>query len=106
LGHDEFVVLQESRSLDRDRAHRHRPLQRLPVQRLPGQRALARQDGLFRFSQARGEAGEVKKVLIQGKSVSGKLADGNSFRTFTADYPDLIKALKDKASGSPWSRGQ
>src|SRR2546427_7153310 len=42
------------------------------------------------------EAGEVKEVLIRGKSVSGRLADGNSFRTFTADYPDLIKALKDK----------
>ncbi|HYR40794.1 MAG TPA: ATP-dependent metallopeptidase FtsH/Yme1/Tma family protein, partial [Methylomirabilota bacterium] len=42
------------------------------------------------------EAGEVKEVLIRGKSVSGKLADGNSFRTFTADYPDLIKTLKDK----------
>jgi len=42
------------------------------------------------------ETGEVKEVLIRGKSVSGKLADGNSFRTFTADYPDLIKALKDK----------
>src|SRR2546425_13299976 len=42
------------------------------------------------------EAGEGKEVLIRGKSVSGKLADGNSFRTFTADYPDLIKALKDK----------
>src|ERR1700730_19421565 len=48
------------------------------------------------------EAGEVKEVLIRGKSVSGKLADGNSFRTFTADYPDLIKALKDKGSRSPW----
>ena len=42
------------------------------------------------------EAGEVKEVLIRGRSVSGKLADGNTFRTFTADYPDLIKALKDK----------
>src|SRR6266478_1915259 len=37
------------------------------------------------------EAGEVKEVLIRGK-----LVDGNSFRTFTADYPDLIKALRDK----------
>src|SRR5213083_3066776 len=35
-------------------------------------------------------------MLIRGKSVSGKLSDGNTFRTFTADYPDLIKALKDK----------
>src|SRR6266545_2092526 len=32
----------------------------------------------------------------RGKAVTGKLADGNTFRTFTADYPDLIKALKDK----------
>jgi cell division protease FtsH len=42
------------------------------------------------------ESGEVREVLIRGKSVTGKLADGNTFRTFTADYPDLIKALKDK----------
>jgi cell division protease FtsH len=42
------------------------------------------------------ESGEVREVLIRGKSVSGKLSDGNTFRTFTADYPDLIKALKDK----------
>jgi cell division protease FtsH len=42
------------------------------------------------------ESGEVREVLIRGRSVSGKLADGNTFRTFTADYPDLIKALKDK----------
>jgi cell division protease FtsH len=42
------------------------------------------------------EQGEVREVLIRGKVVTGKLADGNTFRTFTADYPDLIKALKDK----------
>jgi cell division protease FtsH len=42
------------------------------------------------------EAGEVKEVLIRGKAVTGRFADGSSFRTFTADYPDLIKALKDK----------
>jgi cell division protease FtsH len=42
------------------------------------------------------ESGEVREVLIRGKSVSGKLSDGSTFRTFTADYPDLIKALKDK----------
>ena len=42
------------------------------------------------------EAGEVREVLIRGKSVTGKLADGGTFRTFMADYPDLIRALKDK----------
>jgi cell division protease FtsH len=42
------------------------------------------------------ESGEVREVLIRGKSVTGKLADGNAFRTFTADYPDLVKLLRDK----------
>jgi cell division protease FtsH len=42
------------------------------------------------------ESGEVKEVLIRGKSVTGKLGDGSAFRTFTADYPDLVKLLRDK----------
>jgi cell division protease FtsH len=42
------------------------------------------------------ESGEVKEVLIRGKSVTGKLGDGSTFRTFTADYPDLVKLLRDK----------
>jgi cell division protease FtsH len=42
------------------------------------------------------ESGEVKEVLIRGKSVTGKLSDGSAFRTFTADYPDLVKLLRDK----------
>jgi cell division protease FtsH len=28
--------------------------------------------------------------------VSGRLSDGSAFRTFTPDYPDLVKALKDR----------
>jgi cell division protease FtsH len=42
------------------------------------------------------ESGEVKEVLIRGKSVTGKLSDGSTFRTFTADYPELVKLLRDK----------
>jgi len=42
------------------------------------------------------ESGEVKEVLIRGKAVTGKLGDGSTFRTFTADYPDLVKLLRDK----------
>src|SRR5574342_136837 len=56
------------------------------------------------------EQGEGREVLIRGKAVAGKLADGSTFRTFTADYPDLIKALKDRgvkiavepAANNPW----
>ncbi|MGH7375487.1 MAG: ATP-dependent zinc metalloprotease FtsH [Candidatus Rokuibacteriota bacterium] len=42
------------------------------------------------------ESGEVREVTLKGNNVSGRLSDGSSFRTFTADYPDLVKSLKDK----------
>ena len=42
------------------------------------------------------ETGEVREVTLRGNLVSGKLANGESFRTMTADYPDLVKALKDR----------
>jgi cell division protease FtsH len=56
------------------------------------------------------EAGEVRDVTIRGKAVTGHLADSSSFRTYTADYPDLVKLLKDRGvkieakpdDGSPW----
>jgi cell division protease FtsH len=42
------------------------------------------------------ETGEVREVTLKGNNVSGRLSDGTSFRTFTADYPDLVKSLKDR----------
>ncbi len=56
------------------------------------------------------ESGEVREVTIRGNAVSGRLADNSSFRTYTADYPELIKLLKDRgvkieakpADGTPW----
>jgi cell division protease FtsH len=42
------------------------------------------------------ETGEVREVTLKGNNVSGRLSDGSSFRTFTADYPDLVKSLKDR----------
>lgn len=42
------------------------------------------------------EAGEVAEVLIKENYIAGKLKDNTKFRTYTADYPDLIKGLKDK----------
>ncbi|HXA95907.1 MAG TPA: ATP-dependent zinc metalloprotease FtsH [Candidatus Dormibacteraeota bacterium] len=42
------------------------------------------------------ESGEVREVTLKGNNVSGRLSDGSTFRTFTADYPDLVKSLKDK----------
>jgi cell division protease FtsH len=56
------------------------------------------------------ETGEVREVTIRGNAVNGKLSDGSTFRTYTADYPDLVKLLKDRgvkieakpADGTPW----
>jgi cell division protease FtsH len=42
------------------------------------------------------ESGEVREVTLKGNNVSGRLSDGSSFRTFTVDYPDLVKSLKDR----------
>ena len=42
------------------------------------------------------DSGEVREVTLRGNSVSGRLSDGSAFRTFTAEYPDLVKSLRDK----------
>jgi cell division protease FtsH len=42
------------------------------------------------------ESGEVREVTLRGNSVTGRLSDGSSFRSFTADYPDLVKMLRDR----------
>ena len=42
------------------------------------------------------ESGEVREVTLRGNSVTGRLSDGSSFRSFTADYPDLVKTLRDR----------
>ncbi|MBI4242112.1 MAG: ATP-dependent metallopeptidase FtsH/Yme1/Tma family protein, partial [Candidatus Rokubacteria bacterium] len=42
------------------------------------------------------EAGEVKEVTIRGNALSGRLGDGSAFRTYTVDYPDLVKMLRDR----------
>ncbi len=42
------------------------------------------------------ESGEVREVTLRGNSVTGRLSDGSSFRSFTTDYPDLVKTLRDR----------
>jgi cell division protease FtsH len=42
------------------------------------------------------DAGEVREVTLRGNAVNGKLASGETFRTYTADYPELVKTLKDR----------
>ena len=40
--------------------------------------------------------GRVRDVVIQGRTVSGHLADGRTFQTYTPDDPALVNRLTDK----------
>src|SRR5215467_8590333 len=42
------------------------------------------------------DSGDVREVTLRGNSVTGRLSDGSTFKTFTTEYPDLVKALRDK----------
>lgn len=42
------------------------------------------------------ETGEVSEVTIKENFIIGKLKDNTKFRTYAANYPDLIKGLKEK----------
>ncbi len=56
------------------------------------------------------ERGEVKEVTIQGHNLYGRYANRKEFKTYAPNYPDLIKALKEKdvkisakpEDDSPW----
>jgi cell division protease FtsH len=41
-------------------------------------------------------AGNVRDVTIQGRTVSGQLTDGRSFQTFTPEDPTLVSRLTDR----------
>jgi len=56
------------------------------------------------------DAGEVEEVVIKENYVTGRLKDGKKFKTYLANYPDLVKDLKVKGvkiaakppEQSPW----
>lgn len=56
------------------------------------------------------EEGNVKEVIVQGKNISGKYANGKEFRSYTPDDPDFISTLREKGvrisakpeDQSPW----
>ena len=39
------------------------------------------------------DSGRVVEVEIQGNNISGLLADGNNFTTFSPNYPNLVEKL-------------
>ena len=50
------------------------------------------------FSEFMGgvERGDVQEVVIQGHHIQGKYKNGEQFRTFEPDDPELVKSLRDK----------
>ncbi len=42
------------------------------------------------------ERGDVREVVIQGQNIQGKNKNGEQFRTFAPDDPELVKSLRDK----------
>ncbi len=43
------------------------------------------------------ESGEVREVTIRGNAVSGRFVNNEPFSTYTVDYPDLVKLLRDRS---------
>ena len=42
------------------------------------------------------DAGRVVEVQIQGNNISGVLADGKNFKTYSPNYPELVDKLSSK----------
>jgi cell division protease FtsH len=52
------------------------------------------QEMIFSEFMTRLEAGEVEEVTIKGNVINGQLKDGKKFKTYTTEYPDLVKILR------------
>lgn len=65
---------------------------------------------IFSEFMAKLDKGDVEKVIIRGHHISGVLKDNSRLRTYSADYPDLVQALREKdvqievkpPDDSPW----
>jgi cell division protease FtsH len=65
---------------------------------------------IFSDFMAAAEKGDVTEVTIQGSNIRGKYHNGERFKTFAPEDPDLVKILRDKGvkiaakpeEGDPW----
>lgn len=51
---------------------------------------------IFSDFMAKLDSGDFEKVIIKGNNISGVLRDKTRIRTYSADYPELVKILRDK----------
>jgi cell division protease FtsH len=54
------------------------------------------QEIIFSEFMTRLEGGDVEEVTIKGNNVTGQLRGGKKFKTYTAEYPDLVEILRSK----------
>jgi len=54
------------------------------------------QEIIFSEFMTRLEGGDVEEVTIKGNNITGQLRDGKKFKTYTAEYPDLVEILRSK----------
>ncbi|MBH0178473.1 MAG: ATP-dependent metallopeptidase FtsH/Yme1/Tma family protein [Nitrospira sp.] len=65
---------------------------------------------IFSDFMARLDKGELEKVIIQGNNINGQLKDKTRIRTYSADDPAMVNALREKSvqievkppDASPW----
>jgi cell division protease FtsH len=65
---------------------------------------------IFSDFMAAAEKGDVTEVTIQGSNIRGKYHNGERFKTFAPEDPDLVKVLREKGvkiaakpeEGDPW----
>jgi cell division protease FtsH len=65
---------------------------------------------IFSDFMAAAEKGDVTEVTIQGKNIRGKYHNGERFKTYAPEDPDLVKVLREKGvkiaakpeEGDPW----
>ena len=54
------------------------------------------EDVIFSDFMAKIEKGDVERAIIKGSHISAVLKDKTRIRTFSPDYPDLVKVLREK----------
>ncbi len=54
------------------------------------------QEIIFSDFMAKLDAGEIEEVLIKGNVITGQLKDGKKFRTYAAEYPELVQTLREQ----------
>ncbi|MFH1026137.1 MAG: ATP-dependent metallopeptidase FtsH/Yme1/Tma family protein, partial [Nitrospirota bacterium] len=54
------------------------------------------QEMIFSDFMGKLDADEIQEVIIKGNIITGQLKDGKNFKTYTAEYPDLVQTLRDQ----------